>query len=326
MLLVNIFIFASCAKTKPTEIPIIKNPWTQKANMLSGRCGHASVTINGKAYVMGGYFPYGYQNTVEVYSPINNAWSNTATMLEDRGDFAAVELNGKAYIFGGENNDPSILNTVEEFDENQWVQKTPMPTSRKDLAASVVQSKVYVIGGYNGSYLSTVEEYNPYADTVGGTPWIARASMPTARGEFQTAVVNNKIYSLGGLFYDTLIGNYRFCTEVEEYDPITNNWLSKQSMPSPRFDFAAVVVNSKIYVIGGKLSYAMDTCSVIMFDPVANNWSNKTLMPINSCDFAATVLVDKIYVTGGAHYDASYQYNGGWIYYYNFYIYDPALE
>ena len=39
-----------------------------------------------------------------------------------------------------------------------------MPTARARLSAEEVDSKIYAIGGWNGSALTTVEEYDPFGD------------------------------------------------------------------------------------------------------------------------------------------------------------------
>jgi len=58
------------------------------------------------------------------------------------------------------------------------------------------------------------------------------------------AAVNGKIYAIGGLGGSYLSTN-------EEYDPSTDSWTTKASMPTARFYLAAAAVNGKIYAIGG---------------------------------------------------------------------------
>ncbi len=61
--------------------------------------------------------------------------------------------------------------------------------------------------------------------TVGGT-WQQLASMPTARQELASAVLNGKIYVIGGLNADGISTN-----TVEVYNPATNTWTSAQPLP-----------------------------------------------------------------------------------------------
>ena len=78
--------------------------------------------------------------------------------------------------------------------------------------------------------------------------WTTLPSIPTGRTGLGLAVVEGKIYAIGGL-NDS---QSRLGTN-EMYDPETGNWLNKTSMPTPRSQFAISVYQNKIYVIGGLL-------------------------------------------------------------------------
>lgn len=78
---------------------------------------------------------------------------------------------------------------------DSWAIRTSMPTGRGLLAAAALNNKIYAIGGENGSYLDTVEEYDPVSDT-----WTAKASMSTPRSGLAAAVVSNRIYAISGTF------------------------------------------------------------------------------------------------------------------------------
>jgi N-acetylneuraminic acid mutarotase len=81
--------------------------------------------------------------------------------------------------------------------------------------------------------------------------------MPTARAGHIAAVLNNKIYVIGG-------GNISSgaLNTVLEYNPSANVWITKTSMPTPRGGFSDssdAVVNGVIYVIGGEDSSGYTT-------------------------------------------------------------------
>jgi N-acetylneuraminic acid mutarotase len=70
--------------------------------------------------------------------------------------------------------------------------------------------------------------------------------MPTPRDDAAAGVVNGRLYVIGG--YNSTSGRLDTC---EEYDPSTDTWTSRTSMPAVRAGAAAGVVNGRIYVIGG---------------------------------------------------------------------------
>ncbi len=87
---------------------------------------------------------------------------------------------------------------------------------------------------------------------------------------------------------------------VEEYDPATNTWRRKASMPTERGWLAANVVNGKIYVIGGGDDKARQALSMVeSYDPVADKWTPKADMPTPRSTFIASVAGGQIYVIGG---------------------------
>jgi N-acetylneuraminic acid mutarotase len=219
-----------------------------KANMPTGRYRLAIGVVNNKIYAIGGV---GGLATVEEYNPAMNIWTNCGgsctSMPTSRNDLAAGVVNNKIYAIGGHVGSP--ITTVEEYDPaaNQWATKANMPTARNGLAVAVVNNKIYAIGGQgptSTSYLATVEEYDPVTNTWTNCGGIC-TQMPTARWGLAVSVVNNKIYAIGGQ------GSSGYLTTVEEYNPATNQWTTKESMQTTRYYPGVGVVGGKIYAIGG---------------------------------------------------------------------------
>ena len=121
--------------------------------------------------------------------------------------------------------------------------------------------------------------------------WTTMAEMPTARSGLGVAVVNGKIYAIGGM-------NGVHLNTNEEYDPATNTWATKKPMPTPRNRFGIAVYQNKIYVIGGG-RYGGYTGANEVYDPLTDTWETKTSMPTVRADLCASVVNDKIYVIGG---------------------------
>jgi len=79
------------------------------------------------------------------------------------------------------------------------------------------------------------------AAQVGGI-WQTLARMPTARQELATAVLNGKIYAIGG--YDS---SGTPTNIVEVYDPATNTWTSAHPIPRALHHNCAAVAAGKLF-------------------------------------------------------------------------------
>jgi N-acetylneuraminic acid mutarotase len=130
---------------------------------------------------------------------------------------------------------------------------------------------------------------------VTGNSWVAKASMHEARGGLGVAVVNGKIYAIGG---STRSGGPQEYTggvvgTNEEYDPETDTWTLKASMPTPRSNFRLEVVHNKIYCIGGAGGVNE------VYDPATDTWKNRAPLLIPRESFSTVVFRDRIYAIGG---------------------------
>jgi hypothetical protein len=74
--------------------------------------------------------------------------------------------------------------------------------------------------------------------------WAQKAPLQQARSDLRVAVVNGKIYAVGGF-----AENNGAVGTNEECDPATDTWTYKTPMPTPRDSFATAVYEDKIYCI-----------------------------------------------------------------------------
>jgi N-acetylneuraminic acid mutarotase len=131
--------------------------------------------------------------------------------------------------------------------------------------------------------------------------WTKKADMPTPRWFHSSAVVNGKIYIIGGEPSEP-IPNSTVFSIVEEYNPVTNTWTRKADMPTARGRLApsCPVVDGKIYVVGGS-GYGADWYSptVEEYDPSTDTWTRKADMPTGRFSLATCAVGGKIYAFGG---------------------------
>lgn len=138
--------------------------------------------------------------------------------------------------------------------------------------------------------------------------WKQKAPMHEARSGLGVATVNGKIYAIGGSTESGFIPNAHGSQVYdiksndvganEEYDPATNTWTYRASMPTPRLAFGIAVYNNKIYCIGGQSNHTYTGANEV-YDPATNTWETKTPMPTARSWVAANVVNGKIFVMSG---------------------------
>ena len=291
--------------------------WAAKAAMPTARYDLAVAAVNGKLYAIGGTTinasatMEALHANVEEFDPATNTWITKAPLPAVRGNYAAVAMNGKIYVMGGLANanydTTSYTNTNYEYDpvSNTWSTKAPMPTARVAHVAAAVNGKIYVIGGATSNTnpaavpeVSTNEEYDPATDT-----WATKSPMPTPRRAAGAAVVNGKIYVIGGKVNANC--SYPGCinptglTVNEEYNPATDTWTNKVAMPTGRRCLDVTSVNGKIYAMGG-WNGINDFSGNEEYDPITDSWTTKTAMPTAMSCMAAGAVNGKIYTIGGS--------------------------
>ena len=142
-------------------------------------------------------------------------------------------------------------------------------------------------------------------ESVAANDWELITEIPTKRKNFTTAVVDNKIYLIGGTIFNNWNGPFGLSI-VEVYDPQTNSWQRVADMPTLRTSPQAAVVDSIIYVFGGfngkdnrgvnlKFPTVVDA-----YNPQTDTWVRKQDMPVPRFNFGLGVVAGKIYLIGGS--------------------------
>jgi hypothetical protein len=120
-------------------------------------------------------------------------------------------------------------------------------------------------------------------------------------GGLGIATVNGKIYAIGGdnqAAVASQVISRGIVGYNEEYEPTTNTWKIRESMPTARAYFATAVYQNKIYCIGGKTANGT-TGANEMYNPETNIWETKSPAPTNRAFAQAHVVDGKIYLIGG---------------------------
>lgn len=129
----------------------------------------------------------------------------------------------------------------------------------------------------------------------GGGKWLAFKKPPLPLHEPAAAVLNGKVYYVGGRLESGALNT------LYEYDPATDEWKKLASFPGAGVDhMMAVVVDGLLYAIGGTLEWpGPSVTEMYAYDPVKNEWSQKASLPKPQGAMGAGVVDGKIYTMGG---------------------------
>jgi len=110
-----------------------------------------------------------------------------------------------------------------------------------------VGGRLYVFGGGGPRFVSlnSVEVYDPKADR-----WEAAAPMPTLRSGAVAAVIDGRVWVVGGGFRKD-DGKFRFLPTTEIYDPARDAWEAGPDMTQPHDYPAMALLDGAIYILGG---------------------------------------------------------------------------
>jgi N-acetylneuraminic acid mutarotase len=243
--------------------------------------------------------------TATVAAPTGNPWSTKAPLLAANSEIAVAQLDGKIYVIGGYPSSRFVQNTVQVYDiaTDRWQYTPPLPAPVHHTMAAGVNGKLYVIGGETagsgatngaqpGAYQGFVDHVYEYDPKNPG--WVKKASMPTQRSGGAAAVLDNKIYVVGG----RPPGGADFAV----YDPARDAWTQLPDMPTQRNHLAADAIDGKIYVAGGRFGGGVGsemTARVEAFDPRTNTWERKADMPTVRAGVNGIAARGCLYVFGG---------------------------
>lgn len=112
--------------------------------------------------------------------------------------------------------------------------------------------------------------------TIRQTEWVTAAPMLMAKDDFGVAVVDGRIYAIGGMTGPLATP----LADSEVFDPAANRWEELPPLPTARRAVRAAAVASTIYVVGGAAANSDIVATVDAFDTVAWAWSARAPLPV----------------------------------------------
>lgn len=128
--------------------------------------------------------------------------------------------------------------------------------------------------------------------------WDVRAASPVGRTEANGAVVNGRLYLLGGF-----TSSLKAMARSDVYDPASNTWSGRAAMPEPLTHAPAVVDGTTIWLLGGYLGDHPGgaTAHVWKYDTARNTWSRGPDLPAPRGAGGAAIAGRTLHFFGGTN-------------------------
>ncbi|XP_056890305.1 kelch-like protein 22 isoform X2 [Takifugu flavidus] len=214
------------------------NSWCSIQPLQQQRADHCVCVLGDHIYAVGGRDYRSELDSVERYDPRTNTWEFVCPLKRQVYAHAGAALDGRIYIACGCRG-LTYLKETYCFDPaaNTWTACAEGPVERAWHAMAALNGRIYVIGGSNDELryrrdVVTVACFHPDADS-----WSLVATLPGGHGEPGVAVLDHRIYVLGGRSHDR--GN---CMKyVHVYDADSDEWGSEVELKERVSGLAACV-------------------------------------------------------------------------------------
>ncbi len=291
--------------------------WSRAPDATLARQEIYPAVLDGRIVVAGGVLSQapGFTDHVEAYDVKAGRWTTLAPLPEGRHHIALAEAGGKIYGIGGFSGpipDWRAHATVFIYDAqaNRWSAGPSLPQARAEGVVATVKEKIYFIGGRVPTSPEAAH-INAHADSNRGEAldtrsgrWEHIADAPSARNSAAAAVIDNKIYVVGGRqMVKGTDGRQRpvNLATLEVYDPASNRWETRAPMPLAQGGLAAAAYDGKLYAFGGE--QFVPTSKVFaeawVYDPRTDRWSALPGMPTPRHGHGAAVVGNRIFLMGG---------------------------
>lgn len=227
------------------------------------------------------------------------------TQPQERHEAGYVKVGERFYLVGGRGE-----RLTQAFDPATagWSDGAAPPLEMHHFQAVEHEGKLYVVGAMTGRYpteppIPHVYIYDPATDR-----WSRGPEIPAdrRRGGAGAVVHDGRIYVVAGIRNGHTDGHVAW---FDALDPATGEWTRLPDAPRARDHFQVVIVDEKLYAIGGRRSSAgtgqtfeLTVPEVDVFDFNTGRWSTlppESNLPTPRAGTTSVVLDGEILVIGG---------------------------
>ncbi|MFE3267162.1 carboxypeptidase regulatory-like domain-containing protein [Streptomyces sp. NPDC059215] len=255
------------------------------------------------------------------------AWTPAAKLPVPANALVAGAHDGTVYAglgVGEDNFMPQAAFFGQDPATGAWTSRADAPEAVAASSGAFIGGKFYVNGGYwvapdysDIRVEAATHVYDPVTDS-----WSKATDNPAALAAAGTAVLDGKMYAVGGM---TLDDNYH--STVSVFDPKTDKWSTVRPYPESVYSTACGAIRGKLYCAGGFAAGSdgtgdgsgHETRNAYVYDPAADSWSRIADLPADVANAAYGVANGQLLVSGGATDHISQITGQG-------FAYDPAMN
>jgi len=251
----------------PTNRVFIYSPqnrsWRRGAELPEVRHHLGMVSNSQYIYGIGGFYgdtgnAWQAKDTVYRATSGNQPWQPGPSLPFPMAESVYAPHKENIHVIGGKTLDKTKKQNIDTdnhfvlVNNENWEKAAPATVVRNSAASAVLDGKVYVVGGRQSGRLARNLQYAEVYDEKNDR-WQSIRPLPKALAGITAVSLNGKIVVTGGEAFGPN-GNWRTGKALDNiwsYDPATDLWTEKARMPQPRHGHGAVIIDNKIYLVGG---------------------------------------------------------------------------
>jgi N-acetylneuraminic acid mutarotase len=262
------------------------------------------------------------------------AWRALSQMPASAQEIYPTLWNGKIVVaggFAGTANGPWVTDKAFLYDPDTdaWTVGPELPAPRHHPQLAVAGGALHAVGGFvfkpdptQGTWEMQAGAW-VYDETE--SRWAEAPSLPAPRAEAVPLAFDGRFHLIGGRApAGSANANWGDHADVAEHlvlDPALGRWETLAPAPTARNSAAGVVLEGKIYVVGGRRVDAGNNAELEVYDSGADRWDGLAPMPQGQGGLAAGVIGGRIVAFGGEFFGP-----GGGGVYPETWVYDPARD
>ena len=295
--------------------PVNEVSWEQLPDMPVGKWEPASLVLDDKLYVLGGYEnDVVSSRRVDVFDPADGSW----TQLQDspsRVSHVDLVADGNGFWFAGGMKDKPTRKIKDHIIAEVWYFNLELdrytagpllPGRRAGGGLARLGDKLHYVSGLmedrdTDSPDHFVLDLKEWAEK-GHALWTKAAPLPVPRNQHSIAELNGMIYIIGGQFNHDLQQLDQVMVDV--YDPQSDSWSEGPPLPvaHSHSEGATFVHGDRIWMVGGHSTPEggkKGFCGNVVTMREGEEWEVTCHLPKPISSPASRIINDKLYVAGG---------------------------